>query len=316
MELLGKLIKGRLAFFLSSVIVSGFATGVLLCWNRHLSGIIDSVSGGQGVPGDTFFPSLLLLLLIVASSYGKVLVLGYTAELMSHDLRMGYARYFAALSYEEVACLNVGESISKMQNEIDDVSKYLNSNLFALMEDGIRFLTTFLWLLTISPLLTASANLSILPILLYIIWSSKIISERTTQSQRAKTKMNGFADTLLSLFPMLRLYDAGSLLIGSYQASLQDWLSQTAKLERTKARLLSLSGLLSTIPLLLLFLIGGSMVVAGTLSIGTLYLFLNLSGNVSGVLMNMPGFISSYRQFAANAKRLSPKILIGKEHRI
>jgi|GEM_PF-3927362 len=45
-------------------------------------------------------------------------------------------------------------------------------------------------------------------------------------------------------------------------------------------------------------------------TIGTLYVFINLSGNVSGVMMNMPGRIAVFRRFLANMKRIEPFINI------
>jgi hypothetical protein len=48
----------------------------------------------------------------------------------------------------------------------------------------------------------------------------------------------------------------------------------------------------------------------GDLTIGTLYVFLNLSGSLSGVMMNMPGYIAAFRQFSANVRRLSPHVIL------
>ncbi len=62
--------------------------------------------------------------------------------------------------------------------------------------------------------------------------------------------------------------------------------------------------------LLLLFLIGGTQVIQGTATIGTLYAFINLSGNVSGVMMNMPGRIAVFRRFTANMNRIEPYVSI------
>ena len=78
--------------------------------------------------------------------------------------------------------------------------------------------------------------------------------------------------------------------------------------ERRKAVLMSLSAVLGGLPLLLLFLVGGGQVIAGRLDIGAVYVFLNLSGNVSGVLGNLPGRIGGFRRFAANLARLQPNI--------
>ncbi len=44
--------------------------------------------------------------------------------------------------------------------------------------------------------------------------------------------------------------------------------------------------------------------IDGVTAIGTLYIFINLSSNVSGVLMNLPGRIAMFRRFSANARLL------------
>jgi ABC-type bacteriocin/lantibiotic exporter with double-glycine peptidase domain len=122
--------------------------------------------------------------------------------------------------------------------------------------------------------------------------------------------MNKYADTLLSLFPIIRLYDAARMTGNGYADAVKTWETHTVRAERTRAKLMSLSALLSRIPLVLLFLIGGTMAISGRMTVGTLYIFLNLSGSVSGVLMNMPGHIAAFRQFSANMKRLSPQVLL------
>jgi ABC-type multidrug transport system fused ATPase/permease subunit len=147
--------------------------------------------------------------------------------------------------------------------------------------------------------------------MLYVVWSSKIIGLATEQSQQAKGEMNQYADTLLTLFPIIRLYSATHMTLNGYINAIATWENHTIRLERKKAWLMSLSAILSSIPLLLLFLVGGHMTMNGILTVGTLYIFLNLSGNVSGVMMNMPGYITAFRQFSANMKRLSPHISHG-----
>lgn len=73
---------------------------------------------------------------------------------------------------------------------------------------------------------------------------------------------------------------------------------------------LIINRLFSYIPLLILLLIGGNQIIQGTTTIGTLYIFINLSGNVSGVMMNMPNRIAGFRRFVANMQRLEPSVLI------
>jgi len=46
------------------------------------------------------------------------------------------------------------------------------------------------------------------------------------------------------------------------------------------------------------------MVFKGTLSIGMLYVFINLSGNVSGVMINISVHLANFRRFCGNLERV------------
>jgi ABC-type bacteriocin/lantibiotic exporter with double-glycine peptidase domain len=141
-------------------------------------------------------------------------------------------------------------------------------------------------------------------ILAYVCWSGGVISAVTAESRAAQGSMNRFAGTLLDLFPIIRLYDGFLIVWGGYNEALSEWERKTVRLERVKAVMMSCSGLLSCVPMVILFYFGGRQVIGGTMAIGTLYIFVNLSGNTTGVFMNMPGHIAAYRQFTANLKRL------------
>ena len=309
MGLLVKMLRKRLLLLIVTIFSNAALVGVMLWWNAQLSGIIDIVIGGNRLPTHIIASAILIMVVMCAANFIKVYISGFTCETLTHDLRMGYARYFSNMPVSEVEKLNAGEQLSKLQNEVADVSNYLNNNLFQLLSDSMNFIFTFAWLMMINAKLTITVNLPVLLIMVYIFYSSKIISTVTERSQQAKGHMNKYADTLLMLFPIIRLYDASRMTLERYDKEVSEWENQTVRAERLRARLMSLSAFLSSIPLMLLFLVGGGMVINNTLTIGTLYIFLNLSGNVSGVMMNMPGFIASFRQFSVNMKRLSPKII-------
>jgi ABC-type bacteriocin/lantibiotic exporter with double-glycine peptidase domain len=250
------------------------------------------------------------MLFMGAANYLKGYSSGYACQGMTHDLRMGYARYLLSLPLNETEERNAGEQLSRLQNEITGVSGYLHAHLLQLFDDGIRFLTTLIWLMLLSPALTLMTTLPALIVVIYVFWSSKIIGSATGRCQAAIGQMNKQIELLLSLFPMIRLFDATRFIRNGYTSAVKEWEKQTILLESKKAWLMSLSGVLSSIPLLFLFLFGGHMAINGVMTVGTLYMFLNLSGNVSGVLMNLPGHIAAFRQFAENMKRISPHVLM------
>ncbi len=82
---------------------------------------------------------------------------------------------------------------------------------------------------------------------------------------------------ILELFPVIQVYGAYQLIKGTIAENLSEWEKTNVKKEKVSARLMSLSGLLSFVPLLLLLGFGGTMVVNGEISIGMFYIFINLS---------------------------------------
>ena len=309
MKLFLMLVKNRKILSTATIITTIAPAAIQLWWNGQLSVIINTISTGHPPQSTTLIWAITTMFVMSGANYISVFITGYTCESMTHDLRMGYARYFACLPFFETEKLNAGEQLSKLQNEISDVSGYLSDQFFQLFGEAIRFVMTFSWLLFISPTLTLAVNLPSFLIMGYVIWSSKIISRATEQSQQAKGQMNQHADTLLTLFPIIRLYDGLRMTLSGYTKAVTTWEAHTVTAERTRARLMSLSAVLSNVPLLLILLIGGGMAIEGALTIGTLYIFINLSNNVTGaVLMNMPGRIAAFRQFSANMKRLEPMV--------
>ena len=110
----------------------------------------------------------------------------------------------------------------------------------------------------------------------------------------------------MSLFPVIRLYQAQKFILTNYTSRLEAWEKLNISMEKKKALLMSISAVMTCIPLLLLVLIGGNLVIKGEMTVGELYIFINLSGNVSGIfLMNMPSFIMQFRIFAGNLQKIN-----------
>ena len=226
----------------------------------------------------------------------------------AHEMRMGYARYYVQSDIRTLAGLNVGEAQSAMQNELKEISDYMSEQLFSLMKQFGTFAMTVLFLLWINFKLAMLSIVPVIPLIFYCSFSSKVIKKYTQQCQYSRKKLNGLADMILELFPVIQIYDACKLIQGAVKENLSEWGNASIKKEQTSARLMSFSGVLSFVPLLLLLGFGGAMVIQEEISLGTFYIFINLSGNVSGFLQNMPGIYAGFRRFSASVDRLEGKL--------
>lgn len=310
MVLFLRLIKKHRYLIVLTFIISILVILISLWWNSQISHLINRISEKEAITVSLLPKLCFIIFLSSTTAYFFGVLSSLTCETMSHELRMGFGKHINSLTLLEIDNINAGNHLSILQNEINEISQYINGNLFAIMDDIIRFIITFSWILILNPKLTILAHIPVFFIMWYIVLSSKIIERFAYESQEANKKMNGAFDTLITIFPILRIYNATKLICNKYSDDLTRWETLSRKEERTRAKLMSLSGLLSCIPLLLLFLIGGSQVIHGEISLGTLYIFINLSGNVSGILMNMPGRISAFRRFTANMNRIEKNIIL------
>ena len=320
MKIIKQMIKLHKLLFGIAVLLTFLSVILNLCWNKFLAELLNHLFGvdiaASENKSDVFFMMLPvgigIVLLHTLSEYLSSYLSFYTCEIFAHEMRMGYAGFYLQNDIQALSKMNVGEEQSAMQNELKDVSDYLNANLFSIIKQFGTFTVTVVFLLCQNVKLAVISILPVVPLIIYCSFSSKIIKSYTEQCQNSKKKINGSADTILELFPFIQVYNAYKLVRGVMNENLSEWENSNVKKERISARLMSLSGVLSFIPLLILLGFGGTMVINGKISIGIFYIFINLSGNVSGFLQNMPGIYANFRRFAASVGRLEEKIVFEK----
>ena len=290
---------------------------VTLVWNKYLANLIDLVTAGNagmdGAGNSSIHGMLVELLIILAAfifmSGANAFISGVTTARINYELRQNYiesiARNSVSFMRAKERAVSGGEMTSVLLNEFNAVSVFISENLFFIFDSFIKFLGTFGWFILLNPFLAFSSNLPVFLIILYVSFSSKILKNYTIKANEENAKLNGVTENLMSLFPVIRLYQAQKFILTNYTNRLEAWEKLNISMEKKKALLMSISAVMTCIPLLLLVLIGGNLVIKGEMTVGELYIFINLSGNVSGILMNMPSFIMQFRIFAGNLQKIN-----------
>ena len=290
---------------------------VTLVWNKYLANLIDLVTAGNagmdGAGNSSIHGMLVELLIILAAfifmSGANAFISGVTTARINYELRQNYiesiARNSVSFMRSKERAVSGGEMTSVLLNEFNAVSVFISENLFFIFDSFIKFLGTFGWFIFLNPFLAFSSNLPVFLIILYVSFSSKILKNYTIKANEENAKLNGVTESLMSLFPVIRLYQAQKFILTNYTSRLEAWEKLNISVEKKKALLMSISAVMTCIPLLLLVLIGGNLVIKDKMTVGELYIFINLSGNVSGILMNMPSFIMQFRIFAGNLQKIN-----------
>ena len=304
MRLIGIIMKKRLALIFITLSLSILGISMMLYWNSQVSQMIDAVSTGEPISRETIIRAAAVIALMAVNGFVTLYLSGWTCETIGHDLRIGITRSLLGKFQLQLEMTSAGQVLSKTQNELTEATAFLRNNLFAFIEDLVNFSGTFLWMMIISPRLTLLSHAALIPITWYVFKASQIIQEYTNQSQSSNAKVGGWIDALTAVFPIMRIFQAEPAVVQWHKRALSQWEDHCIRGERVRARLMSLSGVLRFLPLILIFALGGRGVILGEMSIGTLYILINLSGNVSGLATNMPSRIAGFRSFAANMHRI------------
>ena len=286
-----------------------FFLAVVLVWNRQLAVLIDLVTSGQTVTKSIIMNLVVILAAYILMSGATTFVSGVTCTGINYSLRQNYIQKISNQNLPTQK-LNGGKEASVFLNELTAVSNFISENLFFMFDSLIKFIGSFGWLIYLNPFLAITSNLPVFFIIIYISFSSKILQKYTLKTNEENSKINSVTDSLMNLFPVIRLYQAQKMILENYSDLLTKWEKLNVSMEKKKALLMSISAVITNIPLLLIILIGGKLVILGKLSLGELYVFISLSGNVSGILMNMPSFIMQFRIFGANLKKLNAPVIV------
>lgn len=304
MSIIKKALKKQKVNIFLTVIIDIFFLTVVIVWNKYLAQLIDFVIAGNKMSLEMIWTFVIILAVFVLSNGVSTFFANYTCEQINYYIRRFYIEETAKNDYEYFGEVGAGQSSSVLLNELNAVCSFISENLFFIFDSAIKFIGTFGWFLILNPKLAIFSNLPVAGILIYITFTSKILKEYTVCANEEKSKLNGITESLMNMFPVIRLYGANKMIVEKYSSANEKWEKLVTAMEKKKAVLMSLSAVMTCIPLLLTVLIGGRQIIGGFMTIGELYIFINLSGNVSGILMNMPAFIMQLRVFLGNVEKL------------
>lgn len=302
MKVLKKILNENRRWVIFSLIVSFAAIGAQLFYTHVIGILVDRI-----VENEKVLPSLVALLFLLILGFASLnylshMVGNYTSEKASHSLRMGYMRYLVRNTTSPD--LSADKAMSVIQGELASTTDFLSNTFFFNVSMVVTSIAVLIFLLIENVILTIAILIPTLLILIYVSLSGSKLAKIAKATLAVKSRMNKTAFGVVQNHPIISVYEASAFVEEKYEEELDAWGKCIRKDDRLHAVLNSISGLLSQVPLLFLFLVGGYMVVSGNLTLGELVVFLHLQSSVTGFLMNTPIFIARFRTFTSNLSRI------------
>ena len=310
MQVLKILIKKNKLFVILAVCLTLIANLSQMIYMLYIAKLINNIDAGTTIEKSLVLILCLFLISNAVTNFFNHYISRYTSEKMAHTLRTGYMQNLLHTSVDETSSaidsgIDAAHTMSVLQNELAQANNYLGNNFFEFTGMLLTGTLVLVFLLFQNVLLTMVFTLPTVLILIYVMYSGRKLTGIVSATMNEKEKMNRIAFGLIHSFPIVKVFSGESFCMESYDKRLNAWGIHATHEGRMHAVYNSLSGVLSKLPLLLLFLCGGYLVLRDKMSLGTLFVFLNLQNGVTQTIMNLPSHLARFKVFTVNLSRIS-----------
>lgn len=275
---------------------------------------IDSFTAYDAIAADDAvdFGALRTILIVLLSVYLMSAVLsifqGWTMAIMSQKIVQNMREaLFAKLQQLPISFFDRrshGEIMSRLTNDIDNVSSTISSSLTALINGVFTITGTFIMMIILSPILTA-ASLIIIP-LVYLL--TRFVAKKTKvlfkEQQQALGQLNGLVEESISGIEVVRAFNQEQNLISQFEVANQNLRNFGLKAMIYSGFLMPLMNVIANFGFAIIATLGSILAIRGAISIGIIAAFLTYSRQFSRPLNDIANIFNTLQSAVAGAERV------------
>ena len=197
-----------------------------------------------------------------------------------------------------------GELMSRLTNDIDNISTTISDSLCLLMTYAFTILGVLFAMLRLNVALTGVAFISV--ILIFLL--TKIITSRTrtlfAAQQAALGRLNGQVEESVSGLSMVKAYSRESRLLDQFEENNQQLCEVATKAQIWSGYLMPLTGVINNLNYVLVAVISGVMAARGHIDVGMISSFLLYSRQFSRPFVDIANIYNNFQTAVAGAERV------------
>lgn len=304
MKVLKRLMAANRIWLTAAFLTVFLSITVRFYWTVRIGMIADAIVSRKKIELSFMLVMFAVLIVSCLFEYLTGIIGKYAAERMGHTLRMDYAE--GLLSKDPSDSMGFHEAMSKAQNELTASSEGL-SGAFDVVEQFLSGTLALIFLMIENPRFTLIVTGPMIFVVALVNRIGKNLPGLVNAAMDKKTKNNKTAYTIISNFEAVKVFGAEEFFAQKFKDELEEWGRLETKKERISALTNSFSGILSRLPLLILFGVGALLIWRGYMTIGTLMIFLNMTGTFLSTLMNLPSWTVRVKQLLVHLSRTDIK---------
>ena len=237
-------------------------------------------------------------------NFGQQYLMAAAGQRIVLHLRMSLFDVLATLPLRFFDRHQHGELMSRLTNDVDNISTTISDSLAQLMVYAFTIAGTLVCMLALSPVLTV---VSLLPVALVFILT-KVVTTRTrplyARQQQVLGRLDGLVEESVSGLTMVKAYGREERMIADFE-KLNDELCDTGVRAQTwSGYLMPLSNVINNLGFLLVAVISGLMAVRGWIGVGVIASFLLYVRQFSRPFVDIAIIYNTFQTAVAGAERI------------
>lgn len=298
------------------VVITGMIGAVLNVTGPMLLGdIVDAIKQQADIKlagGKLDFAQIRKVLLTILAIYGTSSVLSYIQHYTMAGITQSVVRSLREKVNDKLTHLPLkyidthskGDILSRMMNDIDNISNTLQNNLVQIITSAVSFIGMLGLMFYVSWQLTL-ITLSVLPPSLLIISKIAKRSKRYFRRQWDETgELNGHVEEMYTGHNLIKVFDHEKQAIEEFDDINVELTKVSYKAQFISGMISPILGFVSNIAYVLICVIGGIYVISGTLTLGDITTFFTYSKLFMQPLVDIGNIANRLQSSLASAERV------------
>ncbi|WP_321002932.1 ABC transporter ATP-binding protein [Eisenbergiella porci] len=260
---------------------------------------------------DTGNPALRLLILLAALYLTDWLV-RFLQQFFMAAIGQRIILHIRSTLFEKMKALPLsffdsrqhGELMSRLTNDVDNISTTISDSLTQLMTYGFTIIGILCIMLWLSPLLTCIAFLSVWLIFLLTRTITKHTRRLFASQQQILGKLNGQVEESISGLNMVKAFGREAEMTAQFEESNKRLCQVATKAQIWSGFLMPLTNVINNLNFVIVAVISGILAAYGRISVGLISSFLLYSRQFSRPFVDIANIYNNFQTAVAGAERI------------
>ncbi len=294
------------AFSILSTIFSIISPRVMGFITTHL---YEGISSAAVTIDRSYISRILLVLggLYLASGifgYAQQFIMADISQKLVYDLRKEINEKLHRLPLSFFDSKTTGEILSRVSNDVDTISSTLQQSVTQAVTAVITLIGILVMMLIISPVITL-ATLITIPLSILLTKNIARISQKYFAAQaKSLGDINGHIEETFSGHSTVKAYGNESKAIQEFERINRELYEHGWKSQFITGIIMPLMQLVNSLGYIVVAVLGGILVIRGTLPIGDVQAFIQYSRQFNQPIMQLAEIINTFQSTIASAERV------------